>query len=93
MAEWTFEDKHYIFIRQAKSVTCFLDRCSHQDVRLSEFGELRHDHIVCYAHGAEFSPETGQHLCPPATCGLVRFPVQTKNNTVWVDVNGGNTAS
>lgn len=42
------------------NVRVFLDRCAHQNIPLSQFGDVKEDHLVCKAHGAVFDLETGE---------------------------------
>jgi 3-phenylpropionate/trans-cinnamate dioxygenase ferredoxin subunit len=68
-------------------LACFEDRCSHQDVKLSDFGEVYHGDLVCYAHGAKFAIPSGDPLCFPAECGLKTYPSKVENGEIWIKVD------
>lgn len=79
-----------LFSVQDKAV-CYLDRCSHQDVRLSDFGKRENDHILCFAHGAVFSLVDGSVMYPPACEALTSFDCRVQDGVV--EVNLGETPS
>jgi len=60
-----------------------VDRCTHQDVPLSE-GEVADGAIECYLHGSRFDLETGRALGPPATKAVRTFPVRIDGDRVDV---------
>ncbi len=68
-------------------VRCYYDRCSHQDVKLSDFGAIIDNGIVCYAHGARFCPLTGKELCEPAKDPLLSIPSKVEAGFLWVDIS------
>ena len=70
--------------RQGNAVRCFGDFCTHQDVKLSEFGEVEGDELVCYAHGARFGLEDGRPLCFPAEEALKVYDVKVEDGAVFV---------
>ncbi|AHU88688.1 non-heme iron oxygenase ferredoxin subunit [Trueperella pyogenes] len=57
------------------------DRCSHGRFKLS-MGEVFDEEIECTRHGAVFSVETGQPLCPPATAPVQTYPVRVDGTSV-----------
>lgn len=62
-----------IVIHWGEAYFCFDDACSHQPVKLSEFGVLGQGGVLmCQAHGACFdTTKGGIPLCFPARDGLV----------------------
>lgn len=66
----------YILIRRGDEVTAFVDLCSHQEIKLSEFGEIQQGVLICHAHGAAFDCYDGKELCFPATSPLQKIPVR-----------------
>ena len=58
--------------------------CSHQKYSLME-GELNGDEVVCPKHGARFDLRTGEHLSPPAFCGVPTYPVKVENDRIYVE--------
>jgi 3-phenylpropionate/trans-cinnamate dioxygenase ferredoxin subunit len=63
------------------------DRCTHQDISLSE-GEVHEDErtIECWKHGSEFSLETGQPSSLPATKPTPVYAVHLEGDDVWVEL-------
>lgn len=76
-----------IVLREGLELRCFLDRCSHQNIKLSEFGQLAGAEIVCLAHGARFSCDSGEALSFPARCGLEAFELKIEEGTVFMKVS------
>ena len=74
-----------VVVRRGDELACFRDRCSHQDVRLSEFGEILASKLVCHAHGAEFDCLSGRHLSMPATAPLEAVPIELRDGTLFID--------
>ena len=72
-------------IRVGDGVYALGDRCSHQNVSLSE-GELDLDDMVleCPKHGAAFSLETGDALSLPAVKGVPVYEVTVDDGEVKV---------
>ncbi|HYX37796.1 MAG TPA: Rieske 2Fe-2S domain-containing protein [Oligoflexus sp.] len=60
----------FILIRRGDEVSAFVDLCSHQEIKLSEFGEIQQGVLICHAHGAAFDCGDGKDLCFPATSPL-----------------------
>ena len=61
------------------------NKCSHQE-RPLERGRLRHHLLVCPVHGATFDVRDGTHQSPPATCGIVSFPVIQSEQGTCVEI-------
>jgi len=63
------------------------DRCTHQDVSLSE-GEVDCDErtIECWKHGSTFSLETGEALALPATKPTPVFDARVEGGQIVVRV-------
>jgi nitrite reductase/ring-hydroxylating ferredoxin subunit len=76
----------YIVIRRGDSVTAFIDLCSHQAIKLSEFGEIQQGVLVCHAHGAVFDCADGKELCFPATEPLQSIPTRISDGQVEVHI-------
>lgn len=64
------------------------DRCSHQDVSLSE-GEVDSEDcwIECWKHGSVFSLTDGEPQCLPATRPVPVFPVTVEGGDVVVKLS------
>lgn len=71
-----------ILVKQDGKISCFVDRCSHQDIKLSEFGAIQSGAIICFAHNARFACRDGQVLCPPAEQGLTLWPCQVSGDEI-----------
>lgn len=74
-----------LFWRSGK-VFCYPDRCTHQDIRLSDFGYIEGDSITCFAHGARFSILDGRVEAPPACEGLKSLPCRIQGTGVEVQL-------
>ncbi len=61
------------------------DQCSHQDLPLSD-GELDGSDVVCIYHGARFDACTGKNKSLPAVRPVRSFPVEIRDDDIWVDV-------
>lgn len=61
------------------------DRCSHQDFPLSD-GELSGSKLTCIHHGATFDACTGRATGLPALRPVKSFPVEIRDDAVFVDV-------
>lgn len=63
------------------------DRCTHQDISLSE-GEVHSEdrELECWKHGSTFSLETGEPQCLPATVPTPRYTVAVRGGEVYLDV-------
>jgi len=75
-----------ILIRRGDVVSAFLDLCSHQEIKLSEFGEIQRGVLVCHAHGAAFDCENGRELCFPATRPLQSIPTRIHAGQVEISL-------
>jgi nitrite reductase/ring-hydroxylating ferredoxin subunit len=72
----------YIVIRHGDKVTAFVDLCSHQEIKLSEFGEIQQGVLICHAHGATFDCHDGKELCFPARSPLQKIPTRLNDGRV-----------
>ena len=61
------------------------DLCSHAAVALSE-GEVADCQIECWLHGSRFDLRTGKPTGLPATEPVAVFPVEVRDDGVYVDV-------
>lgn len=74
-------------VRIDESVYVIGDRCTHQDISLSE-GEVDPEErtIECWKHGSGFSLETGEPTSLPATKPTPTYDVQVEDGDVWVKI-------
>jgi 3-phenylpropionate/trans-cinnamate dioxygenase ferredoxin subunit len=61
------------------------DECSHATLALSE-GEVTRKGIECWLHGSCFDLRTGAPSSLPATEPVDVFPVEIRDDDVYVDV-------
>ena len=61
------------------------DLCSHDNGPLGE-GELVDNQIECPRHGARFDVQTGKPLCLPAVVPVPTYPVQVRDDDLWVGI-------
>ena len=59
--------------------------CSHAEVALSE-GEVADCQIECWLHGSRFDLRSGKPTGLPATEPVSTFPVEVREDGVYVDV-------
>lgn len=76
-----------VIVRVGDEVFALEDRCSHQDVRLSE-GEVDSANrtIECWKHGSVFSLLDGLPANPPATQPVPTYPVSVDGGEVVVEL-------
>lgn len=82
----TVQNQELIFLLDSNGTyQCYQDLCSHQKIRLSEFGEIdENGEIICFAHGARFCSKSGEPTCLPAINSIKKYPVQTKDGKIFV---------
>jgi len=83
---FSHEGLDWILIRQENAVSAFVDVCSHQAIKLSEFGEIQQGVLICHAHGAAFDCRDGKELCFPASSPLQQVPVRVINGVVEIQI-------
>ena len=76
-----------VVVRFGDDVYAIGDRCSHQDVSLSE-GEVDPDArtIECYKHGSTFDLRTGKPLTLPATLPVPTYDVRVRDGIAMIEV-------
>ncbi len=76
-----------VVVRIGDDVYAIGDRCSHQDVSLSE-GEVDTDArtIECFKHGSTFDLRTGKPLTLPATLPVPAYDVRVDDGVVMIEV-------
>ena len=84
---FSHQQRDFIIIRQGSELSAFVDQCSHQDVKLSEFGELQSGLLLCHAHGAVFDTQDGRPLCFPAKSALNRVPLKLEAGQVLLQID------
>lgn len=70
----------YLVIKVGGKVYVYEDRCSHQNMPISENCELEGDRIICLWHGAEFDVRTGRNLSMPAPAPIKKIPTEFEEN-------------
>jgi len=74
-------------VRIGDDVYAIGDRCSHQDISLSEGDVLCEDkQIECWKHGSAFSLETGEPESLPATKPVPVYEVRVIDGQIEVEV-------
>lgn len=78
-------DRRLALVRIDDDVYALGDRCTHQDISLSE-GEVlvEERQIECWKHGSAFSLETGEPSSLPATKAVATYEVDVVDGDVWV---------
>jgi 3-phenylpropionate/trans-cinnamate dioxygenase ferredoxin component len=73
-------------VRIDDSVYAIGDRCTHQDISLSE-GEVDADALTleCWKHGSTFSLTTGEPTCLPATRPVPVYTATVSGGDVYLE--------
>lgn len=83
----TIGGRDLIFVRSSGQIRVFDNLCSHQPVRLSEFGEVSRGHLMCHAHGGLFDIERGGAVLQGPPCDPLRaYPCQETSGLVTVTI-------
>ncbi len=80
------EDLAVVVARDGEEFFAAEDLCSHAAVALSE-GEVADCQIECWLHGSRFDLRTGKPTGLPATEPVATFPVEVRDDGVYVDVS------
>ncbi len=80
-------DHRIAVVRLGDEVYAIGDRCSHQDVSLSE-GEVDPEDctLECWKHGSTFDLRTGKPLTLPATKPVPVYDVEVREGVVWLSL-------
>ena len=78
------EFSNFIIVKNSDGYSCYKDLCSHQDVKLSDFGELVAGEIVCHAHNGKFDSSTGAATCLPARQALDKIDIVVKDGNIYL---------
>ena len=78
------DDNAALLLRDADNYYCIEDLCTHDGQPLTE-GEFEAGCITCPRHGAKFDVATGAPRRMPATEPIRTFPVEVREDGVYVD--------
>jgi len=88
---WQTGEDSLVVLRRGAAVRAYHNRCPHQwsrlEYRKDRFLSADGQHVICYAHGAHFDPDTGG--CIHGAClgqSLRTVPCWTEHGWVWVHV-------
>jgi 3-phenylpropionate/trans-cinnamate dioxygenase ferredoxin subunit len=81
----TVEGQDVAVARDGDEVFAVEDLCSHAAVALSE-GEVEDCTVECWLHGSRFDLRTGKPTSFPATEPVATFPVDVRDDDVYVDI-------
>jgi len=76
-------DRNVLVAHTENGVFVSDEMCTHEDARLCD-GNLNGSLVKCPLHGSRFDLTTGQVLDDPAEENLKIYPVEVKNNTVYI---------
>lgn len=65
------------------AVYAVLDRCTHEDLPLSD-GEMEGTDLVCSYHGARFDVTSGAPRALPAVKPVKTFPVEMREDGIYI---------
>ena len=77
------DDLPALLLRIGESIYCFEDLCTHDGQPLTD-GPVVDGCIVCPRHGARFDISTGAPRRMPATEPIRTFPVELRNDEIFV---------
>ena len=66
---------------------CTEDICTHEECNISDGGFVEGEEVECACHGARFKIKTGEVAAPPAIDPLRTFPVEVRDNQVYVSTS------
>lgn len=75
-----------LVLRCGDEYYCIEDVCTHDGQPLTE-GPVQDHEITCPRHGARFDIRTGAALCMPATQPVATWPVEVRDDGVYVRIS------
>jgi toluene monooxygenase system ferredoxin subunit len=82
----TVEGQPVLLVNLEGTVRAYADRCAHQRFPLSQ-GRLEGFVLTCRAHEWQYDVRTGAGMNPSGV-KLAAFPVEVREGSIWVDVEG-----
>lgn len=75
-----------VLVRLDDEVFALKDQCTHKDFPLSE-GAVEDGRLECVFHGAQFDVRTGRAVRLPAIRPVKTFPVEIRDDEIYVQVD------
>jgi len=82
--EVRIKDTKILLLRVGDQLRAFQGECPHAGAPLAD-GALCHGRLICPWHKAAFRIEDGALCEPPALDSLKRYPLEVREDEVWVD--------
>jgi NADPH-dependent 2,4-dienoyl-CoA reductase/sulfur reductase-like enzyme/nitrite reductase/ring-hydroxylating ferredoxin subunit len=82
--EVRLDDTKILLLRVGDQVRAFQGECPHAGAPLAD-GALCHGRLICPWHKAAFRIEDGALCEPPALDSLKRYPLEIRDDEVWID--------
>jgi NADPH-dependent 2,4-dienoyl-CoA reductase/sulfur reductase-like enzyme/nitrite reductase/ring-hydroxylating ferredoxin subunit len=82
--EVRIQDSKILLLRVGDQLRAYQGECPHAGAPLAE-GALCHGRLICPWHKAAFRIEDGGLCEPPALDSLKRYPLEVREDEVWVD--------
>jgi NADPH-dependent 2,4-dienoyl-CoA reductase/sulfur reductase-like enzyme/nitrite reductase/ring-hydroxylating ferredoxin subunit len=82
--EVRIEDLKILLLKVGDQLRAYQGECPHAGAPLAE-GALCHGRLTCPWHKAQFRIEDGGLCEPPALDSLQRYPLEVRDDEVWVD--------
>lgn len=79
------DGRQVVVARVDGEIVAFEDRCSHEDLPLSD-GDIVAGEIVCPYHGATFCVRTGEPMAAPAYEPITVFPTEVVDDVIRIDI-------
>jgi len=77
-------DRKIVLLRVGEQLRAYQGECPHAGAPLAE-GALCHGRLTCPWHKAQFRIEDGGLCEPPALDSLKRYPLELRDDEIWVD--------
>ncbi|MGF6327649.1 NADPH-dependent 2,4-dienoyl-CoA reductase/sulfur reductase-like enzyme/nitrite reductase/ring-hydroxylating ferredoxin subunit [Pseudomonas sp. BS3782 TE3695] len=90
--EVRIEDTKIVLLRAGDQLRAYQGECPHAGAPLAE-GALCHGRLICPWHKAAYRLEDGALCEPPSLDSLRRYPLEIRDDEVWVDDQPMPTAS
>ncbi len=79
-------DTKIVLLRVGAQLRAYQGECPHAGAPLAE-GALCHGRLICPWHKAAYRIEDGALCEPPSLDSLKRYPLEVRDDDVWVDEN------
>ena len=86
MKGFEVDDEKIVVAHTEKGFFALVDECTHDSAPISD-GRIRNGRLLCVRHGAQFDPETGDVLAPPAVVPLDTLELKIEGEDILVMID------